>query len=85
MMMTILFSFFCSKYFSDNWCSLIPLWICIHLGNQGGHGTSSVDKMWSDKFGNLECVINPPRIQGIIEFHQKSVKPIPLTSKRESV
>ena len=63
-----------AKYFLDNWCGLIPLWTCLHLGDQGRHGTSPVYKMWSDKFRNLECVINPPRTQGIIEFHQKSVK-----------
>ena len=72
-----------ATYFLDNWCGLIPLWTCLHLGDQGRHGTSSVYKMWSDKFGNLDCVINPPRTQGIIEFHQKSVKHITLNSKRE--
>ena len=72
-----------AKYFLDNWRGLIPLWTCLHLGDQGRHGTSPVYKMWSDKFRNLECVINPPRTQGIIELHQKSVKHITLNSKRE--
>ena len=72
-----------AKYFLDNWCGLIPLWTCLHQGDQGRRGTSPVCKMWSDKFRNLECVINPPRTQGIIGFHQKSVKHITLNSKRE--
>ena len=24
-----------AKYFLDNWCGLIPLWACLHLGDQG--------------------------------------------------
>ena len=69
----------------NNWCGLIPLWTSLHLGDQGGgrHGTSSVYKMWSDKYSNYDCITNPPRTQGIIEFHQKSVKHISMNSKRE--
>ena len=41
--------------------------------------------MWSDKYRlyNYDCITNPPRTQGIIEFHQKSVKHISMNSKRE--
>ena len=31
-----------AKYFLDNWCGLISLWTCLHLGDQGRHGTSPV-------------------------------------------
>ena len=72
-----------ANYILDNWCGLIPLWTPLHVGDQGRHGTSYVYKMWSDRFGKLDCVTNPPKTQGLIGFHQKSVKHITLNSKRE--
>lgn len=74
-----------AHYFLNNWCGLIPLWTSLHLGDQGRHGTSSVYQMWSGKFSHLPCVKDPPRTQGIVEFHQKSVKHITLNSRRERV
>ena len=61
-----------AKYFLEKWCVLIPFWISVHLG----------DRLWSEKFAKRSCVIDPPRTQGIIEFHNKSVKHITLNSKR---
>ena len=79
----VLYSPSLAQYFFNNWCGLIPLWTSLHLGDQGRHGTSSVYKMWSDKYSNYDCITNTPRTQGIIEFHQKSVKHINMNSKRE--
>ena len=28
---------------------------------------------WSNIFRTYDCVMNPPKTQGIVEFHQKSV------------
>ena len=72
-----------AQYVLNNWCGLIPLWTSLHLGDQGRHGTSPVYKMWSDKYSNYDCITTPPRTQGIIEFHQKSVKHISMNSERE--
>ena len=72
-----------AKYLLDNWCGLLPLWTSLHLGDQGRHGSSIAYQYWSEKYGKKECVMDPPKTQGIIEFHQKSVKHISLNSKRE--
>ena len=55
----------------------------LHLGDQGRHGDFEVHEQWTNKFSQLDCVKNPPKTQGIIEFHQKSVKHIAMNSKRE--
>ena len=64
----------------DNWCGLIPLGLAYILETK-----ADTEDHPSIKCGqrSLECVINPLRTQGIIEFHQKSVKNITLNSKRE--
>ena len=72
-----------AQYILDNWCGLLPLWTSLHLGDQGRHGSSTTYQSWSAKYGNKECVINPPKTEGIIEFHQKFLKHISLNSKRE--
>ena len=72
-----------AHYFLNNWCGLISLWTCLHLKDQGRHGTSSVYEEWSAKFASFDCVVNPPRTQGIVEFHQKSAKHITMNSRRE--
>ena len=72
-----------AKYLLDNWCGLLPLWTSLHLGDQGRHGDTIAYQCWSEKYGKKECVMDPPKTQGIIEFHQKSVKHISLNSKRE--
>ena len=72
-----------AQYILDNWCGLLTLWTSLHLGDQGRHGSSTTYQSWSAKYGNKECVINPPKPQAIIEFHQKSLKYISLNSKRE--
>ena len=72
-------------YFLNNWCGLLPLWSSLHLGDQGRHGTSECYRNWSQKFSHRECVQDPPRTQGIVEFHNKSVKHISMNSKRERI
>ena len=57
----------------------------MHLGDRGRHGTSEVYINWSNKFGSYDCVVNPPKTQGIVELHQKSAKHISLNSKRERI
>ena len=37
---------------------------------------------WSKTFANCDCVINPPRTQGIIELHEKIMKHITLPTKK---
>ena len=69
-------------YILNNWCGLLPLWTCLHLGDQGRHGESTVYDQWSTKFSSIDCVQDPPRTQGIIEFHQKSAKHISMNSAR---
>ena len=61
---------------------MIPFWTSVHLGDQGRHGKTEPYRLWSEKFAKRSCVIDPPRTQGIIEFHNKSVKHITLNSKR---
>ena len=39
----------------------------------------------SKKFADCDCVKDPPRTQGIIEFHNKSLKHISLNSKRDRI
>ena len=73
------------KYLLNNWCGLIPLWTSLHLGDQGRHGTSEVYINWSNIFRTYDCVVNPPKTQGIVELHQKSAKHISLNSKRERI
>ena len=74
-----------AQYLLDNWCSLIPIWTGLHLGDQGRHGTSPVYQLWSDKYGSYDCVKDPPRTQGIVEFHQKSTKHIVMNFYRERI
>ena len=38
---------------------------------------------WSAKFSAYDCVKDPPKTQGIVKFHQKSVKHITMNSKRQ--
>ena len=72
-----------AEYLLNNWCGLLPLWTSLHLGDQGRHGDTEVYEQWSNKFSQLDCVKDPPKTQGIIEFHQKSVKHIAMNSKRD--
>ena len=58
-----------ATYFVNNWCGLIPFWTSIHLGDQGRHGSSEPYRLWSKHFANRACIVEPPRTQGIIEFH----------------
>ena len=74
-----------AEYLLNNWCGLLPLWTSLHLGDQGRHGASDIYKGWSNKFKHFDCVKDPPKTQGIIEFHHKSVKHITMNSKRERV
>ena len=69
----------------NNWCGLIPLWTSLHLGDQGRHGNSEVYLAWSQHFIERDCVKDPPRTQGIIELHNKSVKHISNYSKKDPV
>ena len=80
-----LFSREFALYLLNNWCGLLPLWSDLHLGDQGRHGRSEIYRMWSDKFADRDCVQNPPRTQGIVEFHHKSLKHITMNSKRERI
>ena len=72
-------------YFLNNWSGLIPFWTSLHVGDQGRHGNSDVYRSWSDHFSERPCGQDPPRTQGIIEFHNKSVKNITLNSKRDRI
>ena len=72
-----------ASYLLDNWTGLTPLWTAIHLGDQGRHGSSDSYKKWSIKFNNCACVVDPPKAQGIVEFHHKSAKHIVMNSKRQ--
>ena len=81
----LLFSREYAMYFLNNWSGLLPLWSSLHLGDQGRHGHSDVYKLWSAKFRDRECIRQPPRTQGIVEFHHKSVKHITMNSKRERI
>ena len=74
-----------AEYICNNWCGLLPLWTSLHLGDNGRHGNSDIYLRWSDKFQSIDCVINPPRTQGIVEFHQFSAKHISMNSRRERV
>ena len=59
------------------------MWTSFHLGDQGCHGISPPYLEWPKKFANRDCVKDPPRTQGIIEFHNKSLKHI--NSKRDRI
>ena len=83
--LNIHFSLKFALYFLNNWSGLIPLWTCLHIGNQDRHGNSDVYHSWSQHFSERPCVQDPPRTQGIIEFHNKSVKHISLNSKRDRI
>ena len=72
-----------AEYFLNNWCGLLPFWTSLHLGDQGRHGCTDVYVRWSNKFSSCDCVRDPPKTQGIVEFHQKSVKHITMNSKRQ--
>lgn len=74
-----------ANYFLNNWCGILPLWTSLHLGDQGRHGTAEPYSDWSQKYSQLACVINPPKTQGLVEFHHKSVKHISLNSKRDRI
>ena len=71
-----------TKYFLEKWCGLIPFWPSAHLGDQGRYGKTEPYRLWSEHYAKISCVIDPPRTQGIIEFHNKSVKHFTLNSKR---
>ena len=81
--LNVFFSSTFAIYFLNNWCGLIPFWTSIHLGNQGRHGKSEPYKLWSEHFSDRACIKDPPRTQGIIEFHHKSLKHVTLNSKRD--
>ena len=83
--LNFLFSSNFVSYILNNWCWLIPLWTSHHLGDQGRQGTSDPYQAWSMHFKERTCIKDPPRTQGIIEFHNKSVKHITLNSKRDRV
>ena len=72
-------------YILKNWCGVLPMWTSFHLGDQGRHGTSTPYCEWSHKFADRACIKAPPRTQGIIEFHNKSLKHISLNSKRDRI
>ena len=79
----LLYSLSYAEYLLNNWCGLIPLWTSVHLGDHGRHGSSDIYTQWSAKFSAYDCVKDPPKTQGIVEFHQKSVKHITMNSKRQ--
>ena len=72
-----------ADYFLNNWCGLLPFWTSLHLGDQGRHGSSDIYIRWSNKFSSYDCITNPPKTQGIVEYHKKSVKHITMNSKRQ--
>ena len=63
----------------------MSFWISLHLGDQGRHGSSQPYDIWSKNFASRSCVVEPPKTQGIIEFHNKSVKHITMNSKRDQI
>ena len=74
-----------AAYILNNWCGILSLWTSFHLGDQGRHGSTGAYLEWSKKFAEKECIKNPPRTQGIVEMHNKSVKHITLNSKRDRI
>ena len=72
--LNVFFSSTFAIYFLNNWCGLIPFWTSIQLGDQGRHGKSEPYKLWSEHFSDRACIKDPPRTQGIIEFHHKPLK-----------
>lgn len=74
-----------ANYFINNWCGILPLWTRFHLGDQGRHGKTTPYTQWSKIFSDLDCIVNPPKTQGIVEFHHKSVKHVSLNSKRDRI
>ena len=74
-----------AQYILNNWCGILPLWTGINLGDQGRHGESLAYSDWSKSFSQRACVKDPPKTQGIIEFHNKSVKHVTQNSKRDRV
>ena len=72
-----------AAYILNNWRGILPLWTSFHLGDQGRHGTTEPYLQWSKTFSDHECIKNPPRTQGIIEMHNKSVIHITMNSKRD--
>ena len=81
--LNVFFSSTFAIYFLNNWCGFIPFWTSIHLGDQGRHGKSEPIKFRSEHFSDRACIKDPPRTQGIIEFHHKSLKHVTLNSKRD--
>ena len=61
------------------------MWTSFHLGDQGRHGVSAPYLEWLKMFADCDCVKDPPRTQGIIEFHKKSPKHISLDLKRDRI
>ena len=74
-----------AKYILNNWCGILPLLTGINLGDQGRHGESVAHSDWSKTFSQRACVKDPPKTQGIIEFHNKSVKHVTQSSKRDRI
>ena len=72
-----------ANYLLKNWCGILPLWTSFHLGDQVRHGNSAPYQDWSDNFAKYDCVVDPPRTQGIVELHNKCLKHITLNSHRE--
>ena len=66
--------FYCPQfggYFLNNWTGLASLWSNMHLRDQIKHSKEKPYLEWSKA-----CVIDPPKMQGIIEVHQKITKNI---------
>ena len=61
------------------------MWTSFHLEDQGRHGVSAPYHEWSKKLAYCDCVKDPQKTQGIIEFHNKSLKHISLNSKRDRI
>ena len=74
-----------AAYILNKWCGILPLWTSFHLGDQGRHGSTEPYLEWSKRFAEKEYIKNPPRTQGIVEMHNKSVKHVTLNSKRNRI
>ena len=71
-----------SAYLLNNWIGLASSWTSLHLNNQLKYGTGEGYLEWSKKIGKRLNVKNPPKIQGLLEVHQRLTKNAVLSSKR---
>ena len=71
-----------SAYLLNNWIGLASSWTSLHLNNQLKYGTGEGYLELSKKIGKRLNVKNTPKIQGLLEVHQRLTKNAVLSSKR---